>query len=115
MSAEPTRDDAYCTALDQIKQIVAKYRRDVTALQGNAVISPRILTLLIERSGSQIPEGILARLRPLSKAVLNSSEIGIAELVGATVPGDLKSKIQLEAQSAYEALGVLYAEVMQCP
>lgn len=115
MSNQPTRDDAYCTALEQIKQIVAKYRRDVTQLQGTAVLSPRILTLLIERSGSQIPEGILTRLRPLAAAVLNSSELGITEMVGAPLPGDVKVKIQSEAHSAYEALRLLHAEVIQYP
>ena len=48
MTDHPARDDAYCTALEQIKQMLAKYRPDVTHLQGNAVLSPRILMLLIE-------------------------------------------------------------------
>jgi hypothetical protein len=115
MPDQPTRDDAYCTALEQIKQMLAMYRPDVTHLQGNAVLSPRILMLLIERSESQIPAGIFGRLRPLADAVLNSSELGIADMVGAPVSGDVRSEIQAKAQSAYEALGKLHAEVMKCP
>jgi hypothetical protein len=115
MPDQSARDDAYCTALEQIKQMLAKYRPDVTQLQGNAVLSPRILMLLIERSESRIPAGILGRLRPLAEAVLNRSELGIVELVGLPVPDDVRSEIRTEAQSAYEALGELHAEVMKCP
>jgi hypothetical protein len=114
MADHPARDDAYCTALEQIKQMLAKYRPDVTHLQGNAVLSPRILMLLIERSEGQIPAGILGRLRPLAEAVLNSSELGIAEMVGAPVPDNVQSEIRTKAQSAYEALAILHAEVMKC-
>jgi hypothetical protein len=115
MPDQPARDDAYCTALEQIKQMLAKYRPDVTHLQGNAVLSPRILMLLIERSESQIPAGIFGRLRALAEAVLNRSELGIAEMVGSPVPDDVQSQIRTEAQSAYKALGKLHAEVMKCP
>jgi hypothetical protein len=106
------RDDAYCTALEQIKQILAKYRTDVTQLKSNAVLSPRILTLLIERSESQIPADIYGRLCPLTEAVLNSSELGIIEMVGESVPDDVRTKIRTEAESAYVALTQLHAEVM---
>lgn len=113
--AEPAaRDDDYCTALEQIKQMLAKYRPDVTHLQDNAVLSPRILMLLIERSESHIPAGILRRLRPLAEAVRNRSELGISEMVGAPVPDDVRCEIRTEAQSAYEALAKLHAEVMKC-
>lgn len=115
MAKPPVRDDAYCTALEQIKQMVAKYRSDVTTLQGNAVVSPRILTLLIERSESQIPADILGRLRPLAEAVLNSSELGIADLVGEPVPDEVRAQIRTEAGSAYKALAELHAEVMKRP
>jgi hypothetical protein len=60
--------------------------------------------LLIERSESQIPAGIFGRLRSLAKAMLNRSELGIAEMVGEPVPDDLQCEIRTEAQSAYEAL-----------
>jgi hypothetical protein len=86
----PRRDDDYCTALEQIKQMLAKYRPDVTHLQGNAVLSPQILTLLIERSESQI-------LRPLAEAVLNRSELGISEMVGAPTTDDVRCEIRTEA------------------
>jgi hypothetical protein len=114
MAKPLARDDDYCTTLEQIKQMLAKYRPDVTHLQGNAVFSPRVLMLLIDRSESQIPPGILGRLRPLAKAVLNRSELGISEMVGAPVPDDVRSEIRTEAQSAYEALAKLHAEVMEC-
>jgi hypothetical protein len=45
--------------------------------------------LLIERSESQIPAGILGRLRPMAEAVLNRSELGISEMIGAPVPDDV--------------------------
>jgi hypothetical protein len=115
MPDQSTRDDAYCTALEQIKQMVAKYRPDVTTIQGNAVFSPRILMLLIERSEGQIPADVLGRLRPLAEAVLNRSELGIAQMVGAPVPDDVQSEIRTQAQSAYEAVGNLHAEVMKSP
>jgi hypothetical protein len=95
--------------------MLAKYRPDVTHLQGNAVLSPRILMLLIERSESQIPAGILGRLRPMAEAVLNRSELGISEMIGAPVPDDVRCEIRTESQSAYEALAKLHAEVMKCP
>lgn len=114
--AEPSaRDDDYCTALEQIKQMLAKFRPDVMHLQGNAVLSPRILMLLIVRSESQIPAEILGRLRPLAEAVLNRSELGISEMVGAPVQDDVRCKIRTEARSAYAALSTLHAEVMKCP
>jgi hypothetical protein len=99
MAEPPARDEDYCAALEQIKQMLAKCRPDVTHLQGNAVLSPRILMILIERSESQIPAGILGRLRPLAEAVLNGSELGISEMVGTTGSGrcamrDEKLKIQ---------------------
>jgi len=105
----------YSTALEQIRQMLAKYRPDVTHLQGNVVLSPRILMLLIERSESQVPPGIFGRLRPLAEAVLNRSELSITETVGAPVSDDLRCKIRTEAQSAYEALAELHAEVMKRP
>jgi len=105
----------YSTALEQIRQMLAKYRPDVTHLQGNAVLSPRILMLLIEQSESQIPAGMLGRLRPMAEAVLNRSELGISEMIGEPVPDDVRYKIRTEAQSAYEALAKLHAEVMKCP
>jgi hypothetical protein len=114
--ADPrARDDDYCTALEQIKQMLAKYRPDVTHLKGNAVVSPRILMLLIERSESQIPADILGRLRPLAEVVLNRSELGISEMVGVSVPDDRRSDLRTEAESAYEALAKLHAEVMKGP
>jgi hypothetical protein len=109
------RDDDYCSALEQIKQMLAKYRPDVTLLEGNAVLSPRILLLVIERSESHIPAGILGRLHPLAEAVLNRSELGISEMFGAPVPDDVRCGIRTEAQSAYEALAQLHAEEMKCP
>jgi hypothetical protein len=115
MADAPTQDDAYCTALDQIKQMLAKYRPEVTHLKGNAVLSPRILMLLITRSESQIPDDILGQLRPLAEAVLNRSELGISEMVGVPVPEDVQSEIRTQAGSAYEALAKLHAEVMKCP
>jgi hypothetical protein len=105
----------YSIALEQIKQMLAKYRPDVTHLQGNAVLSPRILMLLIERSESQIPTGIFARLRPLAEAVLNRSELSIADTAGAPVSDDLRCKIRTEAQSAYGSLAKLHADVMGRP
>src|SRR5215813_10731344 len=87
MAKPPARDDDYCTALEQIKQMLAKYRPDVTHLQGDAVLSPRILMLLIDRSESQIPAGILGRLRPMAEAVLHRSELGISDMIGAAGPG----------------------------
>ena len=105
----------YSTALEQIRQMLAKYRPDVTHLQGNAVLSPRILMLLIERSESQIPAGILGRLRPMAEAVLNRSELGISDMIGAPVPDNVRCEIRTEAQSAYEALAKLHAEVMRWP
>jgi hypothetical protein len=115
MAEPPARDDDYSTALDQIKQMLAKYRPDVTHLQGNAVLSPRMLMLLIERSQSQMPAGIFGRLRPLAEAVLNRSELGISEMVGALIPDDVRCEIRTEAQSAYEALAKLHAEVLKYP
>jgi hypothetical protein len=115
MAEPPVRDDDYCTARDQIKQMLAKYRPDVTILQGDAGLSPRLLMTVIERSESQIPAGVLARLRPLAEAVLNRSELGIAEIHGAAIPDDVRCAIETEAQSAYEALAGLHAEVMKCP
>lgn len=112
MPEKPSRDDAYCTALEQIKQLLAKYRPDVTHLQGNAVYSPRILMLLIERSESEIPAGVFGRLRPLAEAVLNRSELGIAMTIESPVSEDVQSRIRTQAQSAYEAIGRLHAEVM---
>ncbi len=111
MTNQSKRDDSYCAALEQIKQILAKYRTDMPHLRGDAVLSPRILTLVIERSESQIPPGVLHRLRPLAEAVLNTSEAGIADMVGSPPPNDVRSKTQLDAEAAYEALAKLYAEV----
>jgi len=34
---------------------------------------------------------------------------------GAPVPDDMRCEIRTEAQSAYEALAKLHAEVMKCP
>src|SRR5215468_1263054 len=99
MAEPPARDDDYCTALEQIKQMLAKYRTDVTHLKGNAVLSPRILMLHIERSENQIPADILGRLRPLTEAVLNRSELGISEMVGVPVRDDVRSEIRTEAES----------------
>ena len=115
MAELPVRDDTYCTALEQIKQMLAKYRPDVSHLQGNAVLSPQILMLLIERSESQIPADILGRLRPLAEAVLNRSELGILEMVGEQVPNEVKSEVRSQADSAYEALAYLHLEVMKRP
>ena len=115
MADAAARDDAYCTALEQIKQILAKYRPDVTHLRGNAVLSPRILVLLIERSRVRIPSDILGRLRPLAQAVLNRSELGGAETVGVPVPDDVHSEIRKEGLSAYGDLAKLHAEVMKRP
>jgi len=115
MAHPRARDDDYCTALEQIKQILAKYRTDVALLKGNAILSPRILMMLIEGSESQIPADILGRLRPLAEAVLNRSELGISQMVGVPVPDDVRSEIRIEAESAYEALARLHPEVMKRP
>ncbi|HEY2533764.1 MAG TPA: hypothetical protein VGJ20_38550 [Xanthobacteraceae bacterium] len=84
MAEPPARDDDHCAGLEQIKQVLAKCRPDETHLQGNAVLSARILMLLIERSETQIPVGIFGRLHSLAEAVLNRSELGIGEMVGAS-------------------------------
>lgn len=111
MTSSAGRDNEYCVAVDQIKQIVARYRPDVTVLKGNAILSPRILMLLVERSEKEMPPEIMHRLRPLAEAVLNRSELGIAEMVGAEVPEDLQSKIQSAARDAYRALADLHEDV----
>ena len=106
------RDEAYSTALDQIKRMLAKYRTDVTQLRGNAILSPRILMLLIERSESHVPADILVRLRPLADAVLNRSELGISKMLGVPIADKVQSEIRTQAESAYEALAKLHDEVM---
>ncbi len=115
MAGSTGRDNEYCVAVDKIKQIVARYRPDVTVLKGPAILSPRILMLMVERSEKEIPPEIMHRLRPLAEAVLNRSELGIAEMVGAEVPEDLQSKIQSAAMDAYRALADLHDHVMIGP
>ena len=113
MSNAQQRDDAYCRAVDQIKEIIARYRTDVAVLRGNARLSPRILMLLLERSEGEIPPDVMSKLRLIADAVLNESEIGIAEMLDEPVSKDVKSEIRKSADSAYSALDELHAEVMQ--
>jgi len=115
MPDQSTRDDAYCTALEQIKQMVAKYRPDGTTIQSNAIFSPRILMLSIERSEGQIPADIFGKLHPLAEALLNKSELGIAQMVGVPEPDDVQNEVQTQVRSVYEAIRKLHAEVMESP
>ena len=111
--SEPPDQDPYCTALEQIKEMLAKYRPDITHLrQRNSVFSPRLLTLMIEGSTTQTPPGVLERLRPLAEAVLHQSEVGIADMAGFPPLEDLRSEIQARALAAYEKIQNLHAEVM---
>ncbi len=106
-------DEGYVAACEQIREILSKYRPDATSLKTGAVLSPRILSLFIERSEAQIPANVLRRLRPLAEVVLSVSEAGIAELVGSPVSADVQSKINDEAQAAYVAMAALHAEIMR--